>query len=186
MFKFRKYFEGVKGKTALIPIFVIIETAAEVLIPVFMGLIIDSGIKTGNTGLIYKYGGIMVLLALMSLVFGIAASRLSVEVAARFGKNLRHAQYEKIQTYSFENIDNFSTASLVTRLTLDVNMIQNTVQMLIRVVFRAPALLVLSLVASFVVAGSLGFAFVVVLPFLGLGLYFVIKGAHKHFRKMFS
>lgn len=186
MFKLRVYFKDVKFKTLIIPIFVLVETLAEVLIPVFMGKIIDEGIRLEQSALIYKYGGIMALFALLSLIFGVAASRLSVEVSAKFARNLRHAQYEKIQTYSFENIDKFSTASLVTRLTFDVSMIQNTVQMLIRMVFRAPALLLFSLISTFLVAGSLGLVFVAILPLLGLGLFIIIKGAHKHFKKMFT
>lgn len=185
MFKLRVYFEGIKAKAIIIPFLVMFETLAEVLIPVYMGKIIDEGITLGKTILIYKYGGVMVLLAAISLIFGVVAARMAVVVSAKFARNLRHAQYEKIQTFSFENIDKFQTSSLVTRLTFDVNMIQNTIQMLIRIVFRAPSLLIFSLVSTFIVAGSLGLAFVVVIPFLAVGLYVIIKGAHKHFKKMF-
>lgn len=185
MFKLRVYLKDIKFKTILIPILVLIESLSEVLIPVFMGLLIDRGIKHGDMSLIYQYGGIMVFLAILSLIFGIAASRLSVTVSAQFAKNLRHAQYENIQTFSFENIDKFSSASLITRMTLDVNMIQNTFQMLIRVVFRAPALLFFSIISSFLVAGKIGFVFVGIIPVLGFGLFIIIRGAHRYFRKMF-
>ncbi len=185
MIKLTKYLNTVKLKTILIPILVIIETLSEVAIPIFLGRLIDQGIKPGNMSVVYKYGGIMTVLALVGLFFGIVASRLAVTVSNEFGKNLREAQYEKIQTFSFENLDKFSTSSLITRMTLDVSMIQNTFQMLVRIVFRAPGLLMFSIISSFLVAGKMGFIFVGVVPVLAFGLFIIMKGAHKYFRQMF-
>lgn len=186
MIKLAKYLKSVKYKTILIPFLVIIETLSEVLIPVFLGLLIDEGIKTGQMSVVYKYGGIMTVLALVGLFFGIVASRLAVTVSSEFGKNLRAAQYEKIQTFSFENLDKFSTSSLITRMTLDVSMIQNTFQMLVRIVFRAPGLLFFSIISSFLVAGKMGFIFVGVVPVLAFGFFVIMRGAHKYFRQMFT
>ncbi len=185
MLKLLKYIKTRKVKTLLIPVFVIFEVIAEVLIPVFIGKLIDS-IKIGETNNIYIYGIIMASLAIIALFFGILASRFTASVSTEFGKNLRKAQYENIQTFSFENIDKFSTSSLITRMTLDVSMIQNSFQMGIRIAFRAPGLLLFSIISSFLVAGKMGLIFVGVVPLLGFGLFIVMRGAHKYFRQMFQ
>ncbi len=186
MIKLAKYLKTEKLKTIAIPIFIIVEVIAEVLIPVFIGRLIDQGIEAGRTDLIYRYGAIMAGLAVTALFFGIFASRLAASVSTAFARNLRQAQYENIQTFSFENIDKFSTSSLITRMTLDVSMVQNSFRMLIRIAFRAPGLLVFSIISSFVVAGKMGFIFVSVIPLLSFGFFIVMRGAHKHFRQMFN
>ncbi len=186
MFKLFRYLKTHKLKTILIPIFIVIEVVAEVLIPFYIGKILDEGIKLGQTDLIYKYGLIMVGLAFVALLFGILASRFAASVSTAFARNLRQAQYENIQTFSFENIDKFSTSSLITRMTLDVSMVQNAFQMGIRIAFRAPGLLIFSVIMSFIVAGQMGLIFVAVTPILGFGFFIILKGAHKHFRKMFE
>lgn len=185
MFKLVKYLKTHIVQTILIPIFLIFEVVGEVLIPFYIGKLIDDGIKGGQPELIYKYGLIMAGLAVMALVFGIIGSRLGATVSHAFARNMRQAQFENIQTFSFENIDKFSTSSLITRLTLDVSMVQNAFQMAFRTVFRAPSLFIISITMAFIVGGKMGFIFVAVAPILILGFFIVMKGAHKHFTKMF-
>src|SRR5690554_5960448 len=188
MRKLFKYFGNVKKEMILVPILVVIEVIFEILIPVFMSRLIDDGIKATagpNKELIFLYGGLMVVSAIIALIFGVMVTRVTAKVSTEFGHNLRQAQFEKIQEYSFENIDNFKTSSLITRMTMDVNMIQQATNMILRVSLRAPSLIIFSIVSILIFAPTLAAVFVIVIPILVFGLYIIIKNAHKHFVKMF-
>ncbi|WP_084301348.1 ABC transporter ATP-binding protein [Haploplasma modicum] len=186
MRKLFKYFNTVKKELILTPIIVLIEVFFEILIPVFMSKLIDDGVKNNDMKLIYTYGALMVISAIIALIFGILVTKLAAKVSTEFGHNLRQAQFEKIQEYSFENIDNFKTSSLITRMTLDVNMIQQSTNMIIRIAFRSPALIIFSIISILLFAGKLALTFVITIPILIVGFYLIMKTAHKHFVKMFT
>jgi ATP-binding cassette subfamily B protein len=135
--------------------------------------LIDEGIDKGNMEKVYFYGGIMVVLALLSLLFGILAGRFAASASAGFAYNLRESMYNKIQTFSFSNIDKFSTAGLITRLTTDVTNLQNAFQMIIRIAVRAPLMLICSMLMCFAINKSLSLIFLAALVFLGAVLIFV-------------
>src|SRR5690554_4510240 len=174
MRKLFKYFGNVKKEMILVPILVVIEVIFEILIPVFMSKLIDDGIKATNAlgdvvpnkELIFLYGGLMVVSAIIALIFGVMVTRVTAKVSTEFGHNLRQAQFEKIQEYSFENIDNFKTSSLITRMTMDVNMIQQATNMILRVALRSPSLIIFSIISIMLFAPRLSLAFVVSAPIL--------------------
>lgn len=181
-----KYFHSCRKNLILAPFLVFLEVIFEIGIPIFIRRMIDDGIKVGNNDVIFKNGIFMIVFAILGLVFGVLAGINASKVSMQFGRNLRQAQYEKIQTYSFENLDKFSTSSLITRMTMDVNMVQNSTNMLIRVAFRAPAMLVFSIVSIALFAGKLTFIFAIVVPILLFGLTIMMMSAHKYFLKMFK
>ncbi len=181
-----KYFHSCRKNLILAPFLVFLEVIFEIGIPIFIRRMIDDGIKVGNNDVIFKNGIFMIVFAILGLVFGVLATINASKVSMQFGRNLRQAQYEKIQTYSFENLDKFSTSSLITRMTMDVNMVQNSTNMLIRVAFRAPAMLVFSIVSIALFAGKLTFIFAIVVPILLFGLTIMMMSAHKYFLKMFK
>src|SRR5690554_828180 len=188
MRKLFKYFSTVKKDLILVPILVIVEVIFEILIPVFMSKLIDDGINAvggPNQQLIYIYAGLMVGSAIIALYFGIRVTKTTAKVATEFGHNLRQAQFEKIQEYSFENIDKFKTSSLITRMTMDVNMIQQSTNMILRVALRAPSLIVFSIISILLFAGRLALIFLVVSPILIIGFYFIMRFAYRQFIKMF-
>ena len=189
MRKLFKYFGNVKKEIILVPILVIIEVMFEILIPVFMSKLIDDGIKAAggpDKEIIFLYGGLMVLSAIIALIFGVMVTRVTAKVSTEFGHNLRQAQFEKIQEYSFENIDNFKTSSLITRMTMDVNMIQQATNMILRVALRSPSLIIFSIVSIMLFAPRLSLAFVISAPILIIGFAVIMKIAHKHFMRMFK
>ena len=158
----------------------------EVLIPLVMAQLINQGIEKGDTGALVKYGLLMMLLALVSLFFGVACAHLASHASTGFGANLRQAMYQNIQRFSFANIDKFSTAGLVTRLTTDVTNIQNTFQMITRIAVRAPLTLLFSLVAALSISGKLSVIFLVALIFLGVTLSLIISTVSKLFSQVFK
>ncbi len=186
MTKLFKYFNTVKRDLILTPIFILLEAFFEILIPIFMGEIIDKGVNGGNRALIFEYGTYMIIFAGFALLFGILATKTSANVSTEFGHNLRKAQFEKIQEYSFDNIDNFKTSSLITRMTMDVNMIQMALNMILRVVFRAPGLLIFSIVSILIFAPPLTLIFISIIPILIVGFFFILRGAFRHFTVMFE
>ena len=138
-----------KKDSILTPLFTALEVIMEVMLPFVTALIIDEGIQEGNMGKVYTYGGIMVVMALVSLMAGALAGKYAASASSGLACNLRKGIYDKIQTFSFSNIDKFSTAGLVTRMTTDVTNIQNAYQMCIRIAVRSPLMLVCSMVMSF-------------------------------------
>ena len=155
-------------KTASIatPIFMILEVLFETLIPFLMASIIDKGVNTGDIHHIYKVGGIMIVAAFLGLLAGMAGGRYGAKASTGFAKNLRNAMFDRIQTYSFANIDHFSTAGLVTRLTTDVTNVQNAFQMIERMCVRAPVHLVFAMFMAVIIGGPLSLVFVVAVAFL--------------------
>lgn len=183
--KLAKSLRQYKKPAILTPIIIAVEVMLEVAIPFTTSFLIDLGIKQGDMGEILKYGGILVALALTSLTLGIIAGRLSAIASAGFAKNLRRDMFHKVQQYSFSNIDKFSTASIVTRLTTDVSNIQNSFQMMIRLMVRSPLMIAFSLVMAFRINAQLSLVFLFTVPFLGTGLYIIMKKAHPIFKRAF-
>jgi len=181
-----KYLRTCKKEIILTAIFIFLEVICEILIPVLTGFVIDKGLNASNFNIVYKYGALMIILAILSLIFGILATRNASVASSQLARNLREAQYNKIQEFSFENIDHFKTSSLITRISMDVRMIQQAFQMNIRISLRAPLLLIFSIVASAIVGGNLVLIFVAVIPTLSFGLGLIMFKAHKHFKKMFK
>lgn len=175
-----------KKVSILTPVFTSLEVFMEVLIPFITSALIDQGIQKGDMGKIYFYGGIMLVIAMLSLLFGILAGKYAANASSGFACNLRNAMYDNIQTFSFSNIDKFSTAGLVTRMTTDVTNVQNSYQMCLRIAVRAPLMLVCSLVMCFLINVKLSLVFVVAIAVLACGLIFIMKGAIKIFDVVFK
>lgn len=186
---FKKLLENVgkyKRDSLLSPFYVVLEIIMEVLIPFLMAKLIDLGIEKQNMSIIYKIGGILVLSTILSLIFGALAGKYAASATAGFGKNLRKNMYYKIQDFSFKNIDKFSTASIVTRLTTDVTNIQNSYQMIIRIAVRGPVMIVFSMIMAFGVNKRLSLVILALIPILGIGLYLIISNVHPIFKKVFG
>lgn len=175
-----------KKASFLTPFFVILEVVMEVLIPFFMASIIDIGIGNKDMPYILRVGGILVLAALLSLLFGALSGKYAAMASAGFAKNLRHDLFYSIQNFSFANIDRFSTASLVTRLTTDVTNVQNAYQMVIRILIRGPVMLVFALIMAMGINLTLTTVFLVAIPILGGGLFLIAVKAHPYFSRVFT
>ncbi|CCI87660.1 ABC transporter ATP-binding protein [Lactobacillus gigeriorum] len=174
-----------KKLTLLSPLFVICEVILEMLIPYLVGLLVDEGIMKGNMTYINKWGLILLVLTIVSLILGASASYVSAHAAAGFAANLRQDMFYHMQDYAFENIDKFSSSSLVTRLTTDVSNVQLSYQMLIRIAVRAPMMLVVSVVMSVIISPRLSLIFLVIAPIFVLLLVLIIKSAYPYFPKIF-
>ncbi|MDD3221918.1 MAG: ABC transporter ATP-binding protein [Clostridia bacterium] len=175
-----------KKDSLLAPLFVTMEVILEVIIPLLMANLIDFGIDGGNMNYIIKMGVALVISALISLCFGFLSGRSAAIASAGFAKNLRKDMYYNVQNFSFSNIDKFSTASIVTRLTTDVTNVQNAYQMIIRLAVRSPIMMVSALVMSFRVSSELAWIFLVCIPILGLSLYFIMTRTHPIFERVFK
>lgn len=175
-----------KKHSILAPVFVIFEVIMEVVIPLLMANLIDFGIDDGNLEYIVKMGVVLVVFALISLIFGILSGRSAAIASAGFAKNLRKDMYYKVQNFSFSNIDKFSTASIVTRLTTDITNVQNAYMMIIRVAVRAPIMLICALVLAFNVNSSMALIFLYIVPILAVGLFFIMSKANPIFERVFK
>lgn len=175
-----------KLSSILTPILVSLEVVMEVLIPYIMGKLIDNGINKGDTAFVIKTGMLLILLCVLSLLFGSAAGITAAKASSGFAKNLRHDMFHNVQSFSFANIDKFSTSGLVTRLTTDVTNLQNSYQMIIRIAVRSPAMLIFSLIMAMNVNSRISVIFLCVIPMLGLGLGLVVKYAHPVFKRVFK
>lgn len=185
----RKLFRSIreyKKESILAPVFVVLEVFMEVLIPLLMANIIDIGIANGDMGYITKMGILLVVMAMLALVFGAIAGNMAAKGAAGYAKNLRHDIFYKIQDFSFKNIDKFSTSSLVTRLTTDITNVQMAYMMTIRLLARAPIMIVLSLIMTFTINTKIAIMLLITIPILGGILIFIAKTAHPHFIKVFD
>lgn len=175
------------GKYALLaPITIIFEVLLEIRIPLYMSKIIDVGIKNQDIGYIVRTGGMMVLMAILSLICGALSARFAAQGAMGFGKGVRRAVFHKIQEFSFANTDRFSTASLITRLTTDVTNTQNTFMMLIRMFVRAPIMLISATIMAASINARLALVFLVAIPVLGAALAVIMCMAFPRFRKMLT
>ncbi len=184
--KLARYTKGVGKETILSPVFVILEVLLEVSIPFLMAKIIDVGIPNQDIGYIAMIGGLMILMAMLSLFFGAISARYAAVASSGFSKNLRSAMFENIQGFSFANVDKFSTASLITRLTTDVANTQNAFQMFIRILFRAPVMLISATLMAVLINRELSIVFIVAIVFLTVFLTLIITHAHQHFKQMFK
>ena len=178
-----------KKDSVLTPVFMIGEVIMETIIPLLMASIIDNGVNgnngSGDMNHIYLTGCLMIVVALASLTLGILGGRYGSRASAGFARNLRRAMYERIQTFSFSNIDKFSTSGLVTRLTTDVTNMQNAYQMILRMCMRAPATLICAMFMSFVISPRLASVYLVAVIFLGCVLGLIVSRAMKHFTQAF-
>ena len=175
-----------KVASIITPIFMIFEVILEVLIPYFMASLIDNGIDKGDMNYILTLGIVLAVTALASLTFAAFAAKYGAVASAGFAKNLRHDMYYKIQSFSFANIDKFSSASLVTRMTTDVTNVQNAYQMILRMAFRAPFMMIFAMIMSFNVNARLSWIFVIFIPVIALALFIIIRFAHPVFTRVFK
>lgn len=181
-----KQIKEYKKASMLTPVFVTCEVIMELLIPILMAKIIDDGIGKGNDTLVYKVGALMAVLAMLSLLFGILNGKYAAEASTGFAKNLRKGMYENIQNFSFSNIDKYSTAGLVTRMTTDVTNVQNAYQMIIRMCARAPMMLIIAVIMSISISPKLSMIFIVAIIFLGGCLALIVYSAFGVFDKVFK
>ena len=175
-----------KKSSILAPIFIVMEVVMEVIIPILMANLIDYGIDAGNMGYIYKMGLFLVFSSAIALLFGVLSGRSAAVASAGFAKNLRKDMYYNVQNFSFSNIDKFSTASIVTRLTTDVTNVQNAYQMIIRLAFRCPVMLILSVVMALKISPQLSLIYAGCIPVLAFGLFFIMSKAHPIFERVFK
>lgn len=174
-----------KTASILTPVFMIFEVAMEVTIPFLMASLIDKGVTAGNMDYIGKMGLVLVLCAFVALVFGVLSGTFGARASAGFAKNIRQDMYHNVQNFSFSNIDKYSSASIVTRLTTDVTNLQMAYQMILRLAVRSPVMLVLSLIMAFTVSGRLALIFLAAIPVLGVGLFMIIRHVHPIFERVF-
>ena len=185
----KKLFKSIreyKKESILAPILVILEVLMEVLIPLEMAKIIDVGIANGDLAYIVQRGVILVVMAMLALYFGVQAGNMAAVAAAGYAKNLRHDIFYKVQDFSFKNIDHFSTSGLVTRMTTDITNVQMAYMMSIRLLARAPIMILLSWIMTLMINVKVALLFLVVIPLLGGTLLFIAKKAHPHFIKVFD
>lgn len=176
-----------KLPSLLSPVFVILEVVMEVVIPILMAMLIDKGIDgDGGMDAVIHYGVILIVCCIASLLFGVLAGHFAAFASAGFAKNLRHDMFYRVQNYSFSNIDKFSAASIVTRLTTDVTNVQNAYQMLIRVALRSPVMLIFSMVMAFQLSFRLSLIYLAAIPVLGLGLLLIMTKVHPIFERVFK
>ena len=184
--KLSEYIKEYKKDTILTPIFMVLEVIMEMIIPLLMAAIIDNGLEGGSIKYVCLIGAAMLITAMFSLTFGALGGKYGASASCGFAKNLRRAMFHNIQDFSFENIDKYSTAGLVTRLTTDVTNVQNAFQMIIRMCVRAPISLICAMFMSFYINFKLSLIFVGAIIFLGLALYFIMTGAHPYFKEVFK
>ena len=174
-----------KWPSIVTPIFMLLEVLMETVIPFLMASIIDDGVNAGDMNHIYRVGGLMIITALVGLFGGLMGGRYGAKASTGFAKNLRESMFNNIQTYSFANIDKFSTAGLVTRLTTDVTNLQNAYQMILRMAMRAPASMICALIMAFSINARLSSIYLAAVCILAVALFFIIRRATSYFRMAF-
>lgn len=180
-----KRLAGFRKDSVLTPVFMVLEVIFETFLPFLMASIVDEGVQAGNMEHIYKVGGLMVLVAALGLLAGVLGGVYGAKSSAGFAKNLRQGMYENIQTFSFANIDKFSTGGLVTRMTTDVNNVQNAYQMILRMGFRAPFSIICAMSMAFFISARLAKVYLIAVIFLSICLATVIFFATRHFTAAF-
>ena len=180
-----KQLKGYRKDSLLTPLYMILEVAMEMIIPLLMASIINKGVNAGDMNHIYKVGALMVLCAAIGLFAGLMGGKYGARASAGLARNLRKSMYERIQTFSFANIDKFSTAGLVTRMTTDVTNLQNAYQMVLRMAVRASISMVVAIIMSFYVNAHIAKYFVFAVIFLGLFVGIIISRASKYFSEVF-
>ena len=181
-----KQIKEYKRASLVTPIFMILEVAMEMVIPLLMASIIDDGVQAGDMKHIFVIGCYMVLAAIVGLFAGVMGGKYGAKASTGFARNLREAMYENIQTFSFSNIDKFSTAGLVTRMTTDVTNIQNAYQMLLRMCFRAPVSLICAMLMAFLINARVASIYLVAVVFLGIVIIFIMRAVSKYFSEVFK
>ncbi|HHX49530.1 MAG TPA: ABC transporter ATP-binding protein [Clostridiales bacterium] len=179
------YLKENKKYAILSPILISIEAVGGILVPFLMGKLVDEGVATGNMQAVWKYGGYMALVVLIALTLALFTVRISAKAAIGLSKNLRQAYFDKIQRFSFSTIDRFSTGSLVTRVTTDITFIQNAFFLMIRIAFRAPVILILSMFMVFSISPMLGIVFIILIPSTYLFVILMMRVVMKFFTKLF-
>jgi ATP-binding cassette, subfamily B, multidrug efflux pump len=175
-----------KKASFLTPVFMILEVVVETMIPVAMALMIDNGVEKGNISYIYRMGAVMAVLAIAGLIAGFLGGKYGALASSGFARNLRKAMYTNIQTFSFSNIDKFSTAGLITRLTTDVTNLQNAYQMILRMCTRAPASLICAMTMAFLINARLASVYLIAVIFLGFALVMILRRATRYFQEVFK
>lgn len=175
-----------KTASLITPIFMIGEVICEMVIPKLMGMIVDDGVNKGDMALVFRVGGMMIVIAIFGLIAGLGGAYFGAKASAGFAMNLRKAMFENIQTFSFSNIDKFSTSGLVTRLTTDVANIQNAYMMILRMAMRAPSSMIVAMVLSFLISPKLASIYLVAVLFLTSMFFMVMGRATKYFKAVFE
>ena len=175
-----------KKASFLTPVFMILEVVVETMIPVVMARMIDNGVEKGNMSYIYRVGAVMAVLAIAGLIAGFLGGKYGALASSGFARNLRKAMYTNIQTFSFSNIDKFSTAGLITRLTTDVTNLQNAYQMILRMCTRAPASLICAMTMAFLINARLASVYLIAVIFLGFALVMILRRATRYFQEVFK
>jgi ATP-binding cassette subfamily B multidrug efflux pump len=181
-----RYVKNYKKDSFLTILFTVLEVFMEVLLPFVTSYIIDKGIEAGNINNVYKFGGLMLVMAALSLVFGALGGKYVASASSGFAANLRKGIYDKVQTFSFANIDRFSTPSLVTRMTTDITNIQNAYMMTLRIATRAPLTLLFSMIMCFFINVKISSVFLCAIVLLGVVLIIIVKASLKYFDKAFD
>lgn len=163
----------------------ILEVAFEILIPLCMAELIDKGVDLGDMRAVWKFGIALLIFAALQLLTGVLSAHMGAKTAVGFSANLRQDMYDNVQTFAFSNIDKFSTASIVTRLTTDVTNIQNAYQMLIRMAVRGPVMMIFAMIASFRINSTIAWIFLAVIPIMAILLFFIIKNVNPIFKRVF-
>jgi ATP-binding cassette, subfamily B, multidrug efflux pump len=180
------YFKQYKKYAILAPITVVLEVLLEIWIPYLMSDIIDIGITNKDSAYVMKIGGLMVGAALLSLLFGALSGKFAAYAATGLTKNLREALFNKIQDFSFANTDHFSTPSLITRMTTDMNFVQQSAMMMVRQLFRGPIMMIAATFLTFRINSRLAMVYLIAIPILALAIGFLSTKAHRHFKAMFK
>ena len=175
-----------KLPSVITPLCMIGEVVCEMIIPIMMARIVDEGIYGGNMGVIFRTGGIMFIIAILGLISGIGGAYFGANASAGFAKNLRKAMFDNIQTFSFANIDKFSTSGLVTRLTTDVSNIQNAYMMMLRMAMRAPASLIIAMIAAFTISPRIARIYLIAVIFLSIIMVLVMGRSTRFFKQVFE
>ena len=185
-----KHLDGFRKDSVITPVFMIFEVIMEMIIPLMMASIIDNGVNgnggAGDMNFIFKMGALMIVVACLGLFAGIMGGKYGARASAGFARNLRKGMFENIQTFSFSNIDKFSSAGLVTRMTTDVTNVQNAYQMILRMCIRAPFSLIIAMIMSFTISPKLASIYLVVVIILGIVLIFMIRLAMNYFNQVFK
>ena len=167
-------------------ILAVLEVLFEILIPLCMAELIDRGIGQGEMPVVIKYGIMLAVFAVLELIAGMLSAKMAAKASAGFAANLRQDMYDNVQTFAFSNIDKFSTASIVTRLTTDVTNVQNAYQMLIRMAMRGPVMILFSMIVSFRISVEISLVFLCLIPVIAAGFYLIIRTVHPIFKRVFS
>ena len=178
---FMTHLEGLKKDAIKSPIFILLEVVLELLLPLVMTEIVDVAIPAGDVGSIFKLGVLMIIISLAAMACGVLSAKYATFASQGFGANLRQALFDKVQEFSFADIDRFSSASLITRMTNDVNAMTMMLNMGLRMLFRAPAMLIFALVISFSINAKLASVILFIIPVMALGIGIVMKICSKLF-----